>query len=219
MNAQLEIGELVSRYPAAAKVFHRYGLDFCCGGKQNFAQVCEEKNLMPEKLMEEIKASESENKSDIRWDEQPFDKLINHILKNFHQPLREELPRLISLAQSVEHAHDDKPDVPKGLSGHLQNIHEAVKSHLEKEEQILFPLILSGRGGMAQMPIKVMIQEHEDHGSNLQLTREITNNFHLPEYACNSWKELYRSLDQLEQDLMVHIHLENNILFPRVLAQ
>jgi regulator of cell morphogenesis and NO signaling len=94
----------------------------------------------------------------------------------------------------------------------------AVDSHLAKEEQILFPLILSGRGKTAHMPVQVMMQEHEDHGQNLQRIRELTSNLQIPDYACASWRELYRSLAQLEVELMDHIHLENNILFPRVLT-
>jgi regulator of cell morphogenesis and NO signaling len=98
------------------------------------------------------------------------------------------------------------------------DIRTAVESHLGKEEQILFPLILAGRGQNARMPVQMMIQEHEDHGRNLHRIRELTNNLQLPDYACASWRELYRALAELEVELMDHIHLENNILFPRALA-
>jgi regulator of cell morphogenesis and NO signaling len=130
-----------------------------------------------------------------------------------------ELPRLIYLAGKVEDAHAGKPECPQGLRDLLEEIQTAVESHLAKEEQILFPLILAGRGRNAHMPVNVMIQEHEDHGQNLQRIRTITRNLELPESACATWRELYRSLGQLEIELMDHIHLENNILFPRALAE
>ncbi len=118
----------------------------------------------------------------------------------------------------MEDAHADKPERPAGLADLLTEVRAAVESHLAKEEQILFPLILSGRGQMAHMPVQVMMQEHEDHGENLRRIRELTNDLQIPEYACASWRELYRSLARLEVELMDHIHLENNILFPRALA-
>ena len=100
----------------------------------------------------------------------------------------------------------------------LDDVRLAVESHLAKEEQILFPLILAGRGPMAHMPVQVMVHEHRDHGQNLERIRKITADFKVPEQACASWRELYRALGELEVELMDHIHLENNILFPRALA-
>jgi regulator of cell morphogenesis and NO signaling len=105
-----------------------------------------------------------------------------------------------------------------GLAELLDEVGTEVASHLAKEEQILFPLILSGRGPMAHMPVQVMIREHEDHGQNLRRIRELTSDFALPDYACATFRELYRALAQLEVELMDHIHLENNVLFPRALA-
>ena len=88
---------------------------------------------------------------------------------------------------------------------------------MQKEEQVLFPMILSGRGAMAAMPVSVMEEEHRDHGKNLERTRALTNDFIAPESACNTWRALYLGLAELERDLMEHIHLENNVLFPRAL--
>lgn len=219
MNGTTRIGDVVTESPAAAKVFHRYGLDYCCGGSQTLDSACAEKGVDPKVVISEIEVLGSASGSEVQWRDQPLNELIDHILVTYHQPLKIELPRLVELAEKVEKAHEDKPDVPVDLARHLRNIREDVNSHLAKEEQILFPIIKAGSGSDANMPIKVMIQEHEDHGNNLRRTREITKNFELPEYACNSWRELYRALDQLEKDLMDHIHLENNILFPRALAQ
>jgi regulator of cell morphogenesis and NO signaling len=154
----------------------------------------------------------------IRWDRRPLEELVQHILDRYHAALRTELPWLVQLADKVEDVHRDAPARPTGLFKLLREIQLAVESHLSKEEQILFPLILAGHGDRAQMPIQVMLQEHEDHGQNLQRIRTLTSDLTPPSYACNSWQELYRALRKLEVDLMAHIHLENNVLFPRSLA-
>lgn len=212
------LGELVTTNPSAAKVFRRHRLDFCCGGRQSLAEACAASHLDPEAVLREIGAASAEEREDIRWDQRSVEDLIRHILERYHAPLRKEIPRLVELSRQVERVHADKPDRPEGLADLLEDVREAVESHLNKEEKILFPLILSGHAQMAHMPVQVMILEHEDHGENLRRIRELTRDFRLPEHACASWRELYRSLAQLEADLWDHIHLENNILFPRALA-
>jgi len=219
LTTQQTLGELVTAHPAAAKVLQRHKLDYCCGGKQSLVQACAAGGVDPDAVLEEIgTATAGEERDEARWAERPIPELIGHILDRYHAPLRTELPRLYELARLVESTHADKPACPAGLAELLSEVQEAVESHLAKEEKILFPLILSGRGAMAHMPVQVMVQEHEDHGENLRRIRELTGELQLPDDACASWRELYRSLAQLESDLMEHIHLENNILFPRALA-
>ncbi len=217
MTPTKTLGELTTLYPGAARVFYDHGLDYCCGGNQTLVEACREKNLDPDKVLAEIQTPEDGPSDRIRWEEQPLGDLIDHILTRYHTPLREVLPRLIDLAAMVERAHADKPDCPRGLEQHLVGIAEALESHLAKEEQILFPLIGSGQTQGAVNPIRVMAMEHEEHGASLLRTRDITGDFHLPAEACPTWTELYRGLQRLEKDLMDHIHLENNILFPRVM--
>jgi regulator of cell morphogenesis and NO signaling len=160
----------------------------------------------------------SRDAAEIRWAERPLDELIWHVLDRYHAPLRREIPRLIELSRLVERVHADRPDRPPGLADLLEEVHQAVEGHLAKEEKILFPLILAGRGQMAHMPVQVMVQEHEDHGQSLRRIRGLTKGFRPPEDACASWCELYRALARFEVELMDHIDLENNILFPRALA-
>ena len=217
-NIESTLGDLVTAYPAAAKVFQRYGLDYCCGGKQSLRQACAAENVDAEAVLGDIEAAGTVNVDVVRWDQRPLDELVQHVLDRYHAPLRTELPRLIELAGKVERAHADKPDRPAGLADMLIEAKAAVDSHLAKEEQILFPLIVAGRGRTAHMPVQVMMQEHEDHGQNLQRIRELTGDLTIPEHACATWRELYRALGELEVELMDHIHLESNILFPRALA-
>ena len=212
------LGDLVTANPAAARVFHRHGLDYCRGGSQSLAQACAAEGLDAQVILRELEATASSEAVVARWDQRPINELIQHILDRYHAPLRAELPRIVALARQVARVHADKPDRPAELADLLSDVQAAVESHLAKEEQILFPLILSGRGHSAHMPVQVMLQEHEDHGKNLRRIRELTNDLQLPPDACASWRELYRSLAELEVELMDHIHLENNILFPRALV-
>jgi regulator of cell morphogenesis and NO signaling len=212
------LADLAVTHPAASRVFHRHGLDFCCHGRRPLVEACTERGLSSERVVTEIVEEESRTGTLTRWDERSVDELIRHIVDFYHLRLRVELPELISLAAKVERKHGEKASCPRGLRAHLEVIHEAVLGHLAKEEQILFPMILGGRGANAAAPIAVMESEHLDHGQNLEKTRQITGDLVPPEEACPTWRALYLRLSRLESELMEHIHLENNVLFRRVLA-
>ena len=152
------------------------------------------------------------------WEMQPPSAIIDFILRRFHEPLRRDLPLLVAGARLAEAESKQSPLCPVGLADHLGQILLAVESHLGKEEKILFPLILAGRGSMAFMPIKVMMAEHEDHVANLERTRALTHDFALPTGASPAWRTLYLDLQSLEADLNAHIHLENNVLFTRAMS-
>lgn len=211
------LGELVRQRPGAARVLHRYGLDYCCGGHLPLGQACTEKGLDPETLLSEVETQAPPDKPATDWTAAPLTDLIEHIVARYHEPLRGELPRLVELARIVEETHADKAECPWGLFELLREVGASVESHLLKEEKILFPIIRAGRGPVARAPVRAMILEHEDHGKNLTRIRRITHDLAPPPSACASWKELYRALGGLEVELMDHIHLENNILFPRAL--
>jgi len=216
MDPQTTLAELATTVPAASRVFQRHQLDFCCGGQTSLAQACAARGLEVDAVVHEIEAATGDA-DDVRWDSRPASAIIDHILTRYHAPLREELPRLRGMAARVEERHADKTNCPKGLAALLDTMIGEVESHLGKEEQILFPMIKAGRGAMAQGPIRVMEQEHDEHGANLGRIRQLTHDFHAPEEACPTWQALYLGLEQLELDLMRHIHLENAVLFPRVL--
>jgi regulator of cell morphogenesis and NO signaling len=152
------------------------------------------------------------------WESQSPAVIIEFILTRYHEPLRRELPALVERAHAVETAEQQNPLCPKGLAEHLEQVRLAVESHLAKEEKILFPLILAGRGSLALMPIRVMMSEHDDHLQNLEQVRSLTHSFTLPATASPAWQELYRDLHRLEGELGAHIDLENNVLFTRVLG-
>jgi regulator of cell morphogenesis and NO signaling len=157
--------------------------------------------------------------SDERWEQASLDDLIAHILTTYHQPLREELPRLESMARklSEEQPEEDTDTLSELLSTYLGLMAE-LEDHMMKEEQILFPMILQGQGGMAAGPISVMEMEHESAKSALADLRRLAGNYELTAEATDSRRALWNGLAALEDALHQHIHLENNILFPRVRA-
>lgn len=211
------LADLATAHPGASRVFHRYGLDFCCGGRRPLTDVCRERGLDETEIVDAIERESAADATKIRWDTAPISELVAFIVSRYHDRLRTELPELIALAYKVENRHADKATCPRGLADHLVEVRDNVVMHLAKEERVLFPLILDGMGRMASGPIRVMEQEHDDHRENLLRTRALTKNFTPPEEACTSWRALYLRLDELEADLMEHIHLENNVLFPRAL--
>ena len=139
-------------------------------------------------------------------------------MSHYHKRLREALPTLVQMARKVEARHHDKVACPIGLAALLEHVHRAVLDHLEKEETILFPAIVRRVGARVAAPVSVMELEHEHHKSDLLRIRALTNELTPPAEACTTWRALYTGLQQFEQELMEHIHLENNILFQRALA-
>lgn len=149
------------------------------------------------------------------WVDTPTDQLIKHIQSNYHQRHREQLPELIRLARRVEQVHHSHPDCPHGLADHLSELHQTLESHMLKEEQILFPMLLRGEHEASRGPISVMRFEHEQHDEGLDKLRALTNDIQPPAHSCNTWRLLYQGLDEFSQDLAQHIQLENQVLFTR----
>jgi len=218
-TSQTNLAELASTHPGATRVFQSVGLDFCCHGRRTLAEACAEKGLDPATILSAIEGEDAGPGDLTVWRARPLSDLIDFIVTHYHDPLRAELPQLIALAAKVEEKHAGKSGCPSGLTEHLRAVHASILDHLMKEERILFPMILARRGAMAAAPIQVMEDEHEDHGRNLERTRALTGGLQVPEGGCPTWSALYLRLGRLESDLMDHIHLENNVLFPRTLCE
>jgi len=214
------VGQIATEHPLATRVFHRHGIDFCCGGGKPIGEVCNARGLDTTTILDEIsKEISAESATEQRWDQSPLEDLIQHILVTYHEPLREELPRLEEMARKVQKVHGEKdPETLSELVSICVDLRAELESHMAKEEQILFPIIRSGEGAMANGPISVMESEHESAGAALRRLRELTNGYTVPAEACNTWRALWHGLEALEEALHEHIHLENNILFPRALA-
>lgn len=218
MNPSITLAELAVTHPAAARVFRRHRLDFCCGGRRPLDEVCSERQLDPDAILAAIAEEDPLLAGQERWDRAPLKALVEHIVSVYHARLRDQLPALVAMARRVEVRHADKASCPRGLADHLDAMHAAVLDHLQKEELILFPLIVAGMGPRAGGPVLAMELEHEHHGEDLAEIRRLTDDLAAPAEACTTWRALYLGLQQLEQELMEHIHLENNILFRRALG-
>lgn len=207
------LGTLARTIPGATRVFYQHRLDFCCGGRQSLKDAAIYRGLDPNAIAEQISAlRQANNDSDGGLEHTP-EALIPHILERYHERHREQLPELARLAGRVELVHSDHPDCPKGLADHLRAMHQELESHMIKEENVLFPMLLRHQFDHAGSPIAMMRYEHDQHGEALQQLERLTHNLSLPDDACDTWQALYWQLDWLRADLMEHIHLENNILF------
>jgi len=211
------LGELALTIPRASALFRKYNLDFCCGGKQTLLRAATRQELDLDAIEAELTALADEP-IEKEWRTAPLAEIIVHIIVRYHDRHREQLPELIYQATKVERVHADKPNVPKGLTKYLTMLHEELSSHMMKEEQILFPMIKQGMGSHATGPITVMESEHDEAGELLEVIKHTTNNVTPPPEACTTWKAMYNGINELIDDLMNHISLENNVLFPRALA-
>lgn len=207
------LGALARSIPGATSVFHEYKLDFCCGGKISLRAAAEEKGLDAEAIAARLAALPSAAVEERNWCGAGNQELIAHLQSRYHDVHRQQLPELIRLARRVEHVHGDNPNCPNGLADHLDAMYQELESHMIKEEQILFPMLLKTSVEVCAGPISVMRFEHDHHGEALGQVDELTNGITLPRGACNTWRALYLGLAQLRRDLMQHIHLENNLLF------
>ena len=219
ITAETSIGSVAAEHPLATRVFARHGIDFCCGGGLPLSEACAARGVEPDLVIAEIDCEIATSVSDeVRWEDEPFANLIEHIVHHFHEPLREELPRLAGMAKKVYAVHGKKdPERLGEILETLQGLRSELEEHMMKEEQVLFPMILAGRGRMAMGPVSVMEAEHAHAGDMLRSLRQLTDQYQPPEDACNTWRALWAGLEDLERQLHLHIHLENNILFPRAL--
>ena len=215
-----KVGILAARFPESLQVFTKRGIDFCCGGQLTLDQACKDRNLDPGTVAEEIRFSQDMAGEGVLWSEQPLSELIDFILRRFHHPLSRDILYIEAVGARVLSAHRDKDEHRlKNLLQVVRSLQDGIVPHLYKEEQVLFPWIRSGNGGTAGDPIRVMHLEHEETASELRWIRELTDDFRPPGYACETVLALYAALERLDADLREHIHLENNILFPRALRE
>jgi len=234
MNIQPDqsLREVAAQSAQAVRVLEDYRIDYCCGGQRTFGEACGAKGLDWQRIAQEIgTAGQTVAADQPDWNTASLSKLIEHILAAHHEYLRQELPRLADRLARVQKAHPQDALVLSSLAKVYQALHRELDGHLPTEEQILFPFVeqmasaaANPRPGAAlpfgtfQNPIRVMQHEPEDAGQALAEIRRLTGDFTLPPHACDTYRALYTGLQALERDLHQHIHLENNILFPRALA-
>jgi regulator of cell morphogenesis and NO signaling len=226
------VREIALENPASIRVFEAFGIDYCCGGRKPLAEACAAKNIALDTVitaLENGSASSAPLSED--WNAQSLGALAAHIVNAHHAYVRRELPRLAELAGKVVNRHGDtKPELPQ-IQAKVAQISEELTEHLAKEEVVLFPYITKlerakdegtakphGCFGTVASPIAMMTQEHEAAGALLVEIRQLSGDYTPPVGACPTFHAFYNGLREFEQDLHQHIHLENNILFPRAMA-
>jgi regulator of cell morphogenesis and NO signaling len=218
------IADIASALPASVRVFQRHGIDFCCGGKTPLGDACREHGLSFTDVLGAIEASAAEPRADDRdWNREPLHAIIGHIVATYHDPLREELPRLESMAAKVWRVHGTKMPELARIDSIVTELSAELRAHMRKEEGVLFPAIAAIEGGQESgipisAPITVMEHEHDHAGALLSELRTITAGYAPPDWACQTFRALYDGLAELESTMHVHVHLENNVLFPRALG-
>lgn len=223
------VAEIATGNPATIRIFQRFGIDFCCGGKRPLREVCAEKQMTFGELRTALEAADGSGTTELPAADAPLAELVRFIVDEYHADLRGELPRLGQMAAKVLDAHGARyPEMLPALVSTLRELRQEVEDHMVKEERVLFPyverleaLAASGEGlsaspfGSIQAPIGMMEHEHETVGQALARLRELTGGYVPPADACNTFRGLYHGLAELEKELHEHIHLENNVLFPR----
>jgi regulator of cell morphogenesis and NO signaling len=199
------LGFLAKTIPGATGVFHKYQLDFCCGGNKTLAEATANNQTTQQEICSELDRLLALGHQQVSWDQASNADLIEHILSRYHNVHRQQLPELIRLAQRVETVHGEHPECPLGLAAYLETMQAELEQHMCKEEKILFPMLLNGAGSMAFGPVSVMRSEHNDHGEHLATLERLAFGMQPPKGACNTWRALYLGLRALKEDLMEHI--------------
>ena len=206
------VGNIAATLPGATAVFRASRIDFCCGGDVVLGEAARARGLD----VAALEASLHELRSGVAAAAPgPTDALVNYILRRYHETHRRELVELVRLARKVEAVHREHPDVPRGLADEFEGLRLELHEHMQKEEEILFPRMLAGGDIPISDPIARMREEHRHHGARLLRLEELAHDFEAPGDACRSWCALYAGAAKVVDDVREHIHLENNVLFPR----
>ena len=226
------VREIALGQPTAIRVFEQFGIDYCCGGRKPLAEACAARNLEIDSVIAALEEAEKKPGTEVEnWAEKSLESLSSHVVARHHAYVKHELPRLALLAEKVVNRHGStKPELPV-IAATLMQLDEELTQHLAKEEAVLFPYIAALEQsvsvgtpkphrcfGTVANPIAMMTQEHEAAGTLIAEIRRLSGNFTTPEDACPTFHAFYDGLREFEQDLHQHIHLENNILFPRAIA-
>jgi len=232
--AEKTVREIAVENPVATRVFEKFGIDYCCGGSQPFEQACARAGVGVEEILDSIEMEEETARASRQvhdWQNEALSNLVMHIKKTHHKYTREEIVRLTALLEKVCAVHGKNHAELYEIQSTFSGLTQELATHLMKEEMVLFPYIvrleeaviqkepvLPAPFGTVQNPVAMMEHEHDSAGNALRTIRKASKEFLAPADACVSYRTLYKALEAFEADLHQHIHLENNILFPRAIA-
>ncbi|MBM3213437.1 iron-sulfur cluster repair di-iron protein [Candidatus Poribacteria bacterium] len=228
LDPNATVGAFVTERPGRSRVFEEFGIDYCCGGKTSLSAACEQAGIEVDQVLAAITdADASTGPDDIDWSQRSALDLVGNIVETHHAYLVAELPRLEGLTRKIARVHGDNHPELRTVADVYAALQEELRSHMMKEEQILFPMVEELTSaqvrprfhcGSVNNPMGVMEIEHDNAGGALVKLRELTSDYSPPEDACNTYRAALDGLAALERDLHMHIHKENNILFPMVSA-
>ena len=229
MNTRTDlIGEMVAEDFRTAAVFKKYGIDFCCKGGRTIADACEKKNIDQEKIISELENLPKTDASGIDFNNFPIDLLADYVEKTHHRYVEEKTPILQQFLDKLCKVHGDRHPELFEINAIFNESARDLAAHMKKEELVLFPFIkqmvkakISGEDvlqphfGTVENPVNMMMHEHTTEGERFEKIAQLTNNYIPPADACNTYRVTFAMLQDFENDLHKHIHLENNILFPK----
>jgi regulator of cell morphogenesis and NO signaling len=224
------VGQIVADDYRAAQVFRNYRLDFCCGGNLTIEEACEKKNVDANEVHTALQDLADENGNEDNYDQWSLDFLVDYIVNNHHQFSRRKLPEINAYAKKVANVHGQRHPELIEIYYEFTKLHSEMINHLDKEEELLFPYIkemveAEQNNGIPEQPdyisaanpVSMMEDEHDEAGEAIAKIRKLSNDFTPPEDACTTYRLLFENLEGFEKDLHKHVHLENNILFPKAL--
>jgi len=219
------IAEIVSEDISTASVFKKYQLDFCCGGGKTVAKACEKNNINMDDVLHDLENLTYNNTNpNLNFKDWNLDFLIDYIVNVHHTFVSNNVGLINEFAQKVAKVHGDHNPETIEIANLFVSLSNELLAHMQKEERVLFPAIkemLKNQQsnfpfGSIENPVRMMEHEHDNAGDIIKKIQILSNNFTTPDYACNTYKALYHKLEEFTNDLFQHIHLENNILFPKV---
>jgi regulator of cell morphogenesis and NO signaling len=234
VTTEKTVRELALENPAVTRVFEKLGIDYCCGGNRSLEQACREANLPMDQVLNSLAAAEPSIRTvqtDRDWQRKPLSDLIAHITSTHHSYTRTEIARLGPLFDKVCSVHAENHPELLQVRASFRGLAQELTMHMMKEEMVLFPYVVRMEDAVIQRepvlpppfgsvknPVSMMENEHDSAGKALRAMRHASGGYAPPPDACVSYDTLYKALAGFEADLHQHIHLENNILFPRAIA-
>jgi regulator of cell morphogenesis and NO signaling len=217
------IGEIAAESPSAIAVFERFGIDYCCGGRRPLADACKDAGITVGEFESALNAAPAAPELNLDWTTRSLTDLHAYLVGRYHVHAREQLATLGTLAAKVQSVHGERHPEVRRVATLVTALEQDMLPHMTKEEIVLFPYVDSLETaepqaccfGTVENPIRVMLAEHEAVGDILKDLRNTTGDYTPPEDACFSYRELYRRLAEMERETHEHIHLENNVYFPR----
>ncbi len=229
-NEQSIVGEIVKTFPQAGDYFKLLKIDFCCGGNRPIIEAITDRNLDTSEVLlrlEELyQQAKSRNELGVDWDQSSCEQIIELIIEKHHQFLKQELPQLSPYVTKVLHVHGESHPHLSEVHDLFQQLKAEMSEHMLKEESDVFPTIIQAEKDLSSVKNEVLAEalksledEHDSAGSIIRRIRDITNDFMPPEEACGTYQLVYKRLENIESDLFLHVHLENNVLFPKISQQ